>query len=463
MAHKVYLVGAGPGHPGLITVRGQEILRQAEVIIYDYLVDKRILLEARPDAELICCDTLGKKRYSDGFLVHNEKVNQLILEKAREGKSVVRLKNGDVSIFSRMSQELEPLVKKRIGFELVPGVTAASAASAYSGIPLTDRRFASSVTFVTGHEDPAKIKSALDWQCLAKSGTLVFYMAAENWLKISRELIKAGKPQDTPVAIIQGASLPTQRIITATLRDIAKKAKIKPPAIVIVGEAVKLEKDFNWLKKTKRILFTGIAKERFFEKGIVFHLPLIKIMPLEDYRKFDRHFRDIGDYDWLIFASRYGVEYFFKRLLKQKLDARKFNRAKIAAVGESTANRLLDFGVVTDLVPEDESSAGLIKAFRRMDIKDKKIFMPRSDLSDKGLARALEALGSRVTSCVAYKNVAPEGLPDLDLNFFDKVIFTSPSGVRNFKKRYGKLPNKIKVSCIGEVTKREAEKWNFPV
>ncbi|MFA4842807.1 MAG: uroporphyrinogen-III C-methyltransferase [Candidatus Omnitrophota bacterium] len=464
MANKVYLVGAGPGKPDLITVRGREILRQADVIIYDYLVDKRILEEAKADAELICCDKLGKSRYSDGFLKHNEKINQLVIKKVRQGKKVIRLKNGDVSIFSRTSQELEPLMKEGIEFELVPGVSAASGTSAYSGIPLTDRRFASSVTFVTGHEDPKKIQSSLDWNSLAKNGTLVLYMAVENLSRICEVLINAGKPKTTPVAIIQDASLITQKLLTGNLEDIVAKAKqnrVKPPAVIIIGEAVSLEKRFNWLKQTKKTLFTGISRERFFRKGLVMHLPLIKIVPLGDYAEFGLLLKDISAFDWLVFTSRYAVQYFFERLNNLKLDARSFSAAKVAAIGNSTRNRLLDFGVVADLVPEEESSQGLLKEFKKLDILGSKIFLPRSDIADKGLTEALKAQGAEVISGVAYKNIMPDNLPDLDLNLFDEIMFTSPSGVRNFIKRYGRPPKKIRISCIGDVTAKEAKKYHL--
>ncbi|MDP3732221.1 MAG: uroporphyrinogen-III C-methyltransferase [Candidatus Omnitrophota bacterium] len=463
-ANKVYLVGAGPGNPGLITVKGLDVLRQADTVIYDYLVDKRILDEAKAGAELICCDGLGKKRYSDGFLTSQEKINNLIVKKAREGRKVVRLKNGDPSIFSRLSQELGVLVKNKIEFEIVPGVTAASAASCLSGIPLTDRRFASSVVFVTGHEDPAKTGSSLDWDGLAKSGTIVLYMAVENFDRIVSELLKAGKDKNTPVAIVQDASLFTQRVLTGTLEDIVKKAKnqkLKAPAIIIIGETVKLEREFNWLNKNKRILFTGLSQERFFLKGGYFHLPLIKIEPRADYREFDNYLKNIRQFDWIVFTSRYAVQYFFERLNKVGYDSRALKDINIAAIGNSTKNKLLDFGICADLVPKNESSKGLLGAFKKINIKDKRIFLPRSDIADKGLTRGLKNLWAEIIASVAYRNVMPKPLPDLELGSFDEIMFTSPSGVRNFIKRYGKLPVKIKVSCIGEVTKNEARKWHL--
>lgn len=462
MKHKVYLIGAGPGHPGLITVRGSEILRQADVVIYDYLVDKRILQEAQEEAELICCDTLGKDRYSDGFLKHNEKIGQLVVKKVREGKRVIRLKNGDVSIFSRTGQELEALAKNRIDFEIVPGVTAASGASGYSGIPLTDRRYASSCIFITGHEEPGKKKSSIDWDKISGSGTIVLYMAVGNLGKIVKCLIAAGKDKFTPVAIIQDAAILTQKVLLGTLTDIAAKAKrekIQPPAIIIIGEVVKLEEEFNWLRKNKKILFTGLSQERFFEKDIYFHLPLIDIKPLSDYSVFDNYLRGIKEFDWIVFTSRYAVEYFFKRLRYIGRDIRVLAGLKIAVIGKSTQAKIEGAGILADVMPKKESSQGLLAEFKKIDIRGKKIFLPRSDISDKGLEDGLKKFGANVSSSVAYKNIPAQNLPDLDLGFFDEIMFTSPSGVRSFVKRYKNVPNRVKVRCIGEVTLKEAREW----
>lgn len=472
MIGKVYLVGAGPGRPDLITVRGLNILREADVVVYDYLVDKKVLDNTKEGAELICCDKLAKKgRYSDGFSIHQEKINDLLVKKVKTGKKVIRLKNGDPSIFGRCSQELKALTEERIEFEVVPGITAANAASCLSGVPLTDRRFASSCVFVTGHEDPRKKRSLIDWNSLANSGTVVLYMAVENLDNIVRQLLKVGKDEDTPVAIVQNVSLPTQKVLTGTLKDIAakaKKQKIRPPAIIIIGGVARLEKGFNWLNKSKRILFTGLSKERFFLKGTHFHLPLIKIEPMDDYKEFDNYLKDIKDFDWIVFASRYGVEYFFKRLKAVRLDSRTLANIKIAAIGNSTKNRLLDFGILTDLVPKKESSEGLIEALstksgsasggKRVDLKNKKIFLPRSNISDKGLQKALERLGAEVSTSFAYRNVMPADLPDLDLNFFNEIMFTSPSTVRNFKKRYKNVPKNVKIRYIGDVTLKEAKR-----
>ena len=330
---KVYIIGAGPGKADLITLRGAAILKEADVVIYDYLVDRKILEYAKPGAELICCDCLARKgRFSDGFTIHQEKIHKLLIKKAKQGKKVARLKNGDPAIFSRLSQELEALSQAGLKFEIVPGVTAASAASAFSGIPLTDRRFASACVFVTGHEDPFKDKNSIDWNILAKSGTVVFYMAVENLKAIVNELISAGKRIDTPAAIIQEASLISQKIVRANLGKIpaaAKKNKIKSPAILIVGETVNFEKKFNWLKYEKKVLFAGLSQERFFTDGFYFHIPLIKIVPLKSYKKFDRCLKTINQFDWIVFSSRYAVEYFFKRLEAIGRDTRTLANIKI--------------------------------------------------------------------------------------------------------------------------------------
>ncbi len=461
MQGKVYLVGAGPGMPDLITVRGLKILKQAQVVIYDYLVDKRLLEYAKEGAELICCDRLGKKRFSEGFLRDQEKISRLIVKKAKEGKKVLRLRNGDSSIFSRVSQEMDTLIREKIEFEIVPGVTAASAASCFCGVPLTDRRFSSSVVFVTGHEAITRKGTNIEWGAIANSGTIVLYMSVENISKIADELIGSGKPSDTPVVAVSNAGKINQKTARGELENIAeivKKESITPPAIFIIGGVAKLGKGFNWLQKSRRILFTGLSEERFFERGAYFHLPLIKITALKDYRDFDGNLRKITDFDWIVFASRFAVEYFFKRFQNLNFDSRRLNNIKIASIGSSTKNRLLDFGISADLVAKKESSSGLIEEFKYLEIKNKKIFLPRSDISDKGLKSALKELGAKVTSSFAYRNIMPENLPDLSLDFFDQIVFTSPSTVRNFKKRYGMPPKNVAISSIGEVTEDEVKR-----
>ncbi len=291
--NKVYFVSAGPGESDLITIRGLEIIKEAEVIIYDYLVCKDILRYARDDAELICCDTLGKKRYLDGFSESQELINKVILQNVFKGKKVVRLKNGDVSIFSRISEEIETLIKNNIEFEIVPGITAASCASAFSGVPLTDRRFSSNIVFLTGHIAKNK-NSEINWKAIAGCDTIVVYMGIKNISEIIKKLMKSGKAGETPVVCVSDAGRITQKIVTGHLENIENKIKnnnIQPPAIFIIGKVAQLEKDFNWNRKNKNILFTGLSKKRYFLKGDYCHIPMIEIKPINNWKNFDKYLK----------------------------------------------------------------------------------------------------------------------------------------------------------------------------
>jgi uroporphyrinogen III methyltransferase/synthase len=450
---KVYLIGAGPGDPGLIAVRGADILKEADVVIYDYLVDKRMLRYAADAAELIICGRSPELR--------QQRITQLLVRKAKAGKKVVRLKGGDPFLFSRCSHELEALVKNGIEFEVVPGITAASAASAFSGIPLTESSRASSVCFVTGKEALSKKKSLIDWDALSKNATIVFYMGVARLNVISQKLINCGRKKNTPVAIIQDASLLTQKIVVGTLGDIAIRAKergVKAPAIIIVGDVVRFGKRFNWFDKNKHILFTGLSREKFFTPGKYEHVPLIKIKFAPDYTRFDRLLKGIAGFDWVVFTSGFGVEYFFKRLADVGLDSRSLAGVSIAVIGRSTRQKLLVYALKPDLVSPIETSEGLISEFKRIKLKGKKIFLPQSLLSSKKLQEGLKKLGAKVETAVAYKNVIPDDLPELDLELFDEIVFTSPSTVKNFKKKYKRIPGYARIRCIGKVTAREVER-----
>lgn len=450
---KVYLIGAGPGDPGLIAVRGADILKEADVVIYDYLVDKRILRYAADSAELIICGRSPELR--------QERITELLVKKAKAGKKVVRLKGGDPFLFSRCSHELRALVKNGIEFEVVPGITAASAAAAFSGIPLTESSLASSVCLVTGKEALSKKESLIDWGALSKNATIVFYMGASRINFISQKLINCGRKKNTPVAIIQDASLPIQKIVAGTLGDIAIRAKerrVKAPAIIIVGDVVRFSKRFNWFDKNKRILFTGLSGEKFFSPGRYDNVPLIKIKSASDYTRFDRLLKGIAGFDWVVFTSRSGVEYFFKRLAVIGLDSRGLAGVKIAAIGKSTGQKLLEYALRADLVARRESSEDLIREFKRINLKEKKIFLPQSSLSSEKLQEGLKKLGAKVKTAVAYKNVIPDDLPDLDLGLFDEIVFTSPSTVKNFKKKYKRIPGHTRIRCIGKVTAKEVER-----
>jgi uroporphyrinogen III methyltransferase/synthase len=503
--YNLYIVGAGPGDPDLITLKGFKILKQADVIIYDYLVDKRVLEYANKTAELICADDLDKDKYSNGFSKRQEKINELLVKKVKEGKKVVRLKNGDPSIFSRLNEEVEFLNKHKVDYIIVPGVTAATAAGCYCGIPLTVRGLSSSVVITTGHEDKNKKDKFVDWQKIAQIDTIVLYMAVENLESIVENLIKYGKDKNTKIAVISNVSKINQKIVIGELKNIVEKVKkenITAPAVVIIGDVVEKEKKFNWFKKIKKVLYTGISEERFFENILYYHIPMISIKPLEDYTELDNWIKKIYSthnlqlisappqlsttynplpttyIDWLVFTSRFGVYYFFDRLLKLGYDSRKLNGIKIAAIGSSTANKLKEYGIIADLVPKKECSDGLVEEFKKLITKTHNpqpithnlkprtsILLIRSDIADKNLAKRLAELGYKVYSCVAYRNVIPDNLPDLDLSSLslnggiDEIYFSSPSTVRNFVSRYGKPY--CKVRTIGKVTENEARRFKI--
>ncbi len=460
--NKVYIVGAGPGRKDLITVRGANVLKEADVVIHDYLVNDVLLDNVSMGAEIINCGDLCRGRHGKSPARRQDKVNSLLVKKAKSGKKVVRLKSGDPSIFARCADECEALSREKIAFEVIPGVTAASAAASSGKIPLTDRRITSSCVFVTGYESRVNGNSLIDWSDLAGKGTLVFYMGVSNIGGIAARLISAGKAKDTPRLIVQNASLASEKLVTGRLEDMKSLARdngITAPAVLIIGDVA--GKGVEGPNGRRRVLFTGLSEERFFLEDSFYHLPLIKIIPLDDYTVFDGYLRDIENFDWIVFTSRYGVEYFFKRLEAVRKDARDLKGVEIAVIGMSTARRLKNFGVSADLIPREESSEGLIKKLSRTGLDGKKVFMPRSDLSDKGLEKALRKMGAEVTACVAYRNVAADWLPDLDMGSFDEIMFTSPSTVRSFKARYKTLPDNVKVKCIGEVTLREARRCRF--
>ncbi len=473
---KVYIVGAGPSEPDLITLKGFKVLSQADVVIYDFLVDKEILKYAKPEAELICADTLDKERYSNGFLKRQDLINEIMVKKAKEGKNVVRLKNGDPSIFGRLNEELEYLVKNKIEFRIIPGVTAATAAACYNGIPLTARGVSAELCITTGHEAKYKSEGIVNFETIAKLKTIVLYMSIETLDDVVEKLIQHGKSKDTPVCVISNVSNINQKLVVGTLKNIkekVKKNKITSPAVVIVGDVVKKEKKFNWFKKTKKVLFTGISKERFFENSILFHIPTIEIKPLDNYSKMDNFIKRIiaskhqkGYLSWIFFTSRFGVIYFFDRLFKLGYDTRDLTGIKIAAIGTSTANKLKEYGIVTDLIPKVESSLGLATEFKKI-VKNNigkkfKVFLFRSDIADKGLNKKLVDLGVEVECCIAYKNIPHNDLPQIDFSNIDEIIFTAPSVVRSFVNRYGRevLENhNFVLKAIGDVTKKELKKF----
>jgi uroporphyrinogen III methyltransferase/synthase len=472
----VYLVGAGPGDPDLITVKGRECLKKADVIVYDYLVNESLLSLKGTDAEIIY---VGKK--SGRHTMSQGDINSLLVGKAKAGFTVVRLKGGDPFIFGRGGEEAVELAEAGVKFEIVPGVTSAIAVPAYAGIPLTHRDHSSTVCFITGHEDPAKEKSSIDWGALAKSsGTLVFLMGIGNLEKITGVLISKGKPEDTPVALIGNGTMPGQRTINGTLGDINKKAtkaNFQPPGIIVIGDVANLGKHLNWFESKplfgKTIVITrpedqaGDFIKAISELGARCLLyPAIKIIPPASWDALDKVIKGLSGYDWILFTSVNGVRYFFDRLNAAKKDARQLTGTKIGVIGPKTSEALMDRGIFPDITPEKYWAEGIIEEIKRFSLRGKRVLLPRPVNARDYLPKKLGDLGAVVQEVEAYQTVKPEYNED-DINALfgdteiDVITFTSPSAVSNFialfegKPVYKKIA-KAKIACIGPITAKKA-------
>jgi uroporphyrinogen III methyltransferase/synthase len=478
---RVYLVGAGPGDPGLITAKGLHCIETADVLIYDYLAAKSFLNHARPDCE---CIYVGKK--GGDHTLSQDGINQLIVDKARDGKTVTRLKGGDPFIFGRGGEEAEVLVAAGVPFEVVPGVTSAIAGPAYAGIPLTHRQFTSTVAFVTGHEDPTKDASGIDWAALARGiGTLVFFMGVKNLPHIVERLVDNGRPAQTPVALVRWGTTPRHKTVTGTLENIvarAKAAAIKAPALIVVGEVVTLRDTLQWFEKRpllgKRIVVT---RARAQASDLVQSLsdlgaeciecPTIHVVEPDSWQPLDDAIAGIEEYGWLIFTSVNGVQFFFDRLFGRGLDARALGHLKTAAIGPSTARRLLDFGITTDILPETYRAESVAAAFADVPLQGCRILLPRAKEARAVLPEELRRMGARVDEIVAYQTLqATDGQSDLldalRLHDIDMVTFTSSSTVRNFKallpeSEVQDLIRGVAVACIGPITADTAESLGF--
>ncbi len=487
----VYLVGAGPGDFRLITVKGLELIKKADVIIYDFLINKELLTFAKKGTELVCA---GKSRqYPKGrdprampaglhcHSMEQGRINELLVEKTKKAKVVVRLKSGDPFIFGRGAEEAAYLAKRNIPYEVVPGVSSAAAVPASCGIPLTHRDYASSVAIITGHrKDDESVK-------FINADTLVYLMAVTNLKKITRNLIKDGKSSDTPCILIERGTFHNQKVVQGNLGNIFKKSKrekINPPAVFVVGEVVNLRQQLNNIrypvqrrsKTQKRVLFTGINPARFKNLGKILHCPMIKIVPLADYSKIKREIKQIGKYHWIIFTSRYGVKYFFNIFKKKKKDISQINPGlsyhgeilrnrkggvKTCAIGRTTADELKKYGVKVDCIPEEESSQGIIEAFKKFDLSDKNVLIPRSKLSVNYLPCALREMGAHIKTVSICRSIKPLRVKRIAISGIDEIIFTSPSTIKNFMAGYKTIPKGIKIKCIGNVTCSELKKYGL--
>lgn len=480
-AGKVYLVGAGPGDPGLITVKGMECLKQAEVIVYDRLIDDRMLEDVGEAAERIY---VGKSR--EGHTLTQTGINQLLVGKALEGRTVVRLKGGDSFVLGRGGEEAETLVRYHIPFEVVPGVISAVAVPAYAGIPVTHRGIAVSFAVVTGHEDPGKKISSINWEKLAGGvDTLVFLMGVENLSKIVAKLLQYGRAPETPVAIIMNGTRANQRTITGTLADIvilAEKEDVKPPAIIIVGEVVKLRGKIRWFDNRplygKRVLVTRARQQASTLSRLLsglgalpVELPAIDIQPVKNNRELDRAITKIGDYNWLLFTSTNGVDAFFNRLHNLKLDARSLKNNKIGAIGPATARSLETQGIIPDYLPEVYTSRGILDGLRNREIAGERFLLPRADIADKELTEGLRLMGAEVDEVTTYRTLpATEAIARakkmLKSGEIDVITFTSSSTVTNLVAAFrGEKPeiDGARIACIGSKTAETVAKAGLKV
>ncbi len=478
---KVYLVGAGPGDPELITVKGERCLSEADVIVYDRLVDERVLRGMSPDAEMIY---VGKS--ADQHTLRQSEINQLLVDKAGEGKIVVRLKGGDPFMLGRGGEEAETLVEAGVPFEVVPGVSASVAVPAYAGIPITHRSLASSMAVITGHEDPAKTASSINWEKLATGvDTLVFLMGVGNVAYIAEQLIANGRAGTTPVAVIKEGTGPRQRTLVSTLDGVAEaveEAGFGPPAVIVVGDVVGLRDRIRWFDNRplfgKRVLVTrsrqqasALSQLLSRQGAMPVELPTIQIEPIPDSQELDRAIERLSDYAWLIFTSANGVDVFFKRLRDLGKDSRALNGVRLCSIGPATAAALEARGLVTDRMPREFLAEAVADALESDGVSGQRILLPRAESAPPELVTKLTQLGATVDEIALYRTVPPPESPDggrkmlLD-GEIDITTFTSSSTVKHLVSMLGaewEAINRTKVACIGPVTAATASELGVRV
>ncbi|MGA2226444.1 MAG: uroporphyrinogen-III C-methyltransferase [Syntrophobacteraceae bacterium] len=479
---KVYLVGAGPGDPGLLTLRGKQVLERAEVVIFDYLANEELLKFAPPWAERIY---VGKK--GGDHTLGQDDINALLVEKGREN-IVVRLKGGDPFIFGRGGEEAQALVENDISFEAVPGISAAAAVPAYAGIPLSHRDFTSTIAFITGHEraDKGEHESKIAWDKISTGvGTLVFFMGVKNLPEICRKLVEYGRPAETPVAVIRWGTTPMQQTVTGTLSDIVarvKEAGLQPPAMIVVGEVVKCREELNWFERRplfgRKIMITRAREQASDFKAELEELgakciefPTIAVCPPPSWDPLDTAINNISQYDWAIFTSVNGVKFFVERLLSAGKDARDLKGIRLAAIGPKTAEALESFTLRPDLVPSEYRAEAILEALSQHSVREKRFLMPRAMVAREILPEKLREWGAQVDVVPAYMTVLPEHDVEkirmlLSNCEIDCLTFTSSSTVSNFfalisNEDLQHCADRMAVACIGPITAQTAEKFGL--
>lgn len=479
----VYLIGAGPGDPGLITLKGIRCLEESDVVIYDSLANSKLLDYCRESAEIVY---MGKRKGQHSFT--QDEINAYIVKRAKEGLTVSRLKGGDPFMFGRGGEEVLYLHDNNISFEIVPGITSALAAPIYAGIPPTHRDFASSLAIITGHESPLKAESSIKWDKISTGAeTLIFLMGMSKLSEIVSNLTQNGLLHDTPCALIRYGTHPDQKTLVGTLGTIVKLAEekaFKAPVVIIVGNVVKLRTQMNWFE-TKPLFGKKIVVTRARSQASAFALelaklgadvieyPTIKIVPPDDWSPVDKSIKKLNIYDWLIFTSVNGVDYFFNRIKELGYDIRILHQVKICAIGPATSKALEGYHLISDLCPSEFRAEGIIEAFASEDIKGSKILIPRAFEAREILPESLTNLGALVNVVHVYKTVKEETgleplLEGLESKEIDVVTFTSSSTVTNFFESLKgfdirELMKDVVIACIGPITRDRVYEYGLKV
>jgi uroporphyrinogen III methyltransferase/synthase len=480
----VYLIGAGPGDPGLMTVRGLHCLASADVVLYDHLVPPRLLQHARPDAEKIDVGTAAPQA------IEQEAICYLLADKAREGKVVARLKWGDPFVFDRGGNEALFLHERGVRFEVVPGIPVGIAVPGYAGVPITYPGAGDTLTFVRGHEDEGKTRASIDWTSLARlDGTVVCYAGPDQLPEMLHALLMHGRPDDEPAVVVYDGTLPTQQTLTGTLGSIERQVREsddRRPAVLVVGRVAALREHLRWFDARplfgRRVLVT---RQRDQAHELVTELedagaeamlvPMIHIAAPDDFGPLDDACTRVAEFDWIVFTSANAVEAFLDRLLAGARDLRALRTAKICVVGQATADRLAKYGLKADLVPAEFRAEAVVPAIsEEAPVSGLKVLLPRSDIGREVVADDLRKHGAEVTDVVAYRTLAAEapreGEPDVYRMLLDRqidvVTFASPSAVRNFVRLLGAEPaadllRTTIVACIGPVTAEAAAQANI--
>lgn len=477
MPGKVYLIGAGPGDPGLLTLKGMRCLQEAQIVVYDHLAAVSLLAYVNPAAELIYA---GKE--ASAHTIPQNELNHLLVAKAKEDKIVARLKGGDPFVFGRGGEEGLAMAAAGIPFEVVPGISSAVAGPMYAGIPVTHRGLSAAVTVVTGHEDPNKSAPGHNWRALAQSeGTLVFLMAMQNLEDITKTLLANGKDAQTPAAVIQNATTARQRTLITSLEKLPEDVtaqEFSAPALVVIGTVVKLSRELNWFERKplfgRKILLTrqGAQALQMAETlsalgAECIPLPAIKIRPLSQ-EPLQEALDAIDTYRWLIFTSRNAVSLFFETLYALQMDSRALHHLKIAAIGEITAAELRKHGLIADIVPKQFIAESLAEALQNYDIAGKRVLLPRAKDAREILPQTFTAMDATVDVIPLYETVpATHRIKDWRwLKDLDIVTFTSASTVNMLKASlppevFGELAVQATAACIGPITAEAARTAGF--